>query len=276
MDAEDGQQGVVQGHPRKGGGMLTFDFDLTLGQLALQAGILLFCAFIQSTVGFAFSLFSNSLLLLIGLALPQTVILSTLGSTLQRLLMTSSMRRHVDWRQTLPMSGVCLLTLPLGILVLKVFSEQSVGFAKVSLGLLILMILAVQKFANVRPREKLHRGWGALAAAASGILTGLANIGGPPLLLWVHAHKWTNEKTRVTVMAITTTLVPVQLVLMLRVFGGDVFPSMAQLMLLAPAIAIGTLAGMAAGKRLSRPRLRTVALTLLVVICALLILEPIR
>ncbi len=246
----------------------------TLGQWLLQGGILLFCAFVQSTVGFAFSLFSNALLLMAGLALPETVMLSTLGSTGQRLVMTSSMHRHVAWRETLPMSALCLVTLPVGVFILKLFSQQSVGVAKVGLGVLILLVLVVQRVWRVKPKQTLQRGWGVLAAAASGLLTGLANIGGPPLLLWVHSHDWTNEKTRVTVIAITTTLVPVQLALMLVTFGRDVLPSPLQALILAPAIVIGAFAGMAAGKRLSRPRLRAAAVILLAIISAVCILDP--
>ncbi len=243
-----------------------------VAEIALQGAILLFCAFVQSAVGFAFSLFSTSLLLLAGLALPETVMLSTLASTLQRLLMTSRLWRHVDWRVTLPLSGVCLLTLPVGILLLRFCARQNIGQVKMGMGVLVLAVLAVQTVWRVRPRQALHRGWGALAAAASGVLTGLANIGGPPLLLWVHAHNWPNEKTRVTPMAITTILVPVQVTLILTTFGWQVFPSAAQAAALVPAVVIGTWIGMAAGGRLSKPRLRVIAFSLLALISLVSIL----
>lgn len=246
-----------------------------LEQLLIQGAILLFCAFVQSAVGFAFSLFSNALLLLAGLALPETVMLSTLGSVMQRLLMLARLHTHVPWRDTLPLSGICLLTLPLGVYALKLVSLQRIDIAKAGLGVLILLALSVQIFWKVRPRERLHAGWGALAAALSGLFTGLANIGGPPLLLWIHAHDWPNEKTRVTAMAVTTVLVPVQLVLMFYVFGRNVIPSLTQFMMLIPAITLGTFVGMSAGRRLSRPHLRMAALSLLAVICIVCILDPV-
>ncbi len=243
--------------------------------LALQGAILLFCAFVQSAVGFAFSLFSTSLLLLAGLALPETVMLSTLASTLQRLLMTSRLWRHVDWHVTLPLSGVCLVTLPIGILLLRFCARQNIGEVKMGMGVLVLAVLALQTAWRVRPRQVLNRSWGVLAAAASGVLTGLANIGGPPLLLWVHAHDWPNEKTRVTPMAITTILVPVQVALILTAFGWQVFPSAVQAVTLVPAVVIGTWGGIAAGGRLSKPRLRAVAFSLLALICLVSIVGPI-
>ncbi len=246
-----------------------------LSSLALQGGILLFCAFVQSAVGFAFSLFSNALLLLSGLALPETVLLSTLASTLQRLSMTFTLWRHVPWRTTLPLSGVCLLTLPLGILSLRYCAGLDVAWVKAGMGAVVLLLLLLQTAWKVRPRPSLHWGWGALAAAASGWLTGLANIGGPPLLLWIHAHDWPNERTRVTIMPITLLLVPFQLTLLLSHFGTDLLPGRAQVAVIAPAVLAGTALGLAAGRRLSRQRLRAVALGLLAVICLACILDPI-
>jgi len=247
----------------------------TLGQVALQGGILLFCAFIQSTVGFAFSLFSNSLLLMAGLALPETVMLSLLGSAFQRLLMTSSLRQHVAWREILPLSAVSLLTLPLGVSLLWLCSKQSLAFAKICLGSLLLVVLLVQWFAKVPPRERVARGWGWLAAASSGVLGGFANIGGPPLVLWIHAHDWAAEKIRVSLPAMTMVLVPVQLVLMLGTFGTAVLPSARQALVVAPAIVVGTGVGLTVGKRLSQAQLRTVAFVLLLVTCLACILEPV-
>jgi uncharacterized membrane protein YfcA len=235
--------------------------------LILMGCILLFCAFVQSAVGFAFSLFSNALLLLLGgFALPEVVMLSILGSTLQRLLMLSRMHPHVDWRQTLPMSGICLLALPVGIYMLKLFSRQSSGVVKFWLGIVILLILLVQKVWKVKPHQTLHRSWGVLAAAASGLLTGLANIGGPPLLLWVHAHDWSNGKMRVTLSAITTLMVPFQLVIMVATFSWGALPSVPQALMLVPAVGLGTALGMIAGERLSKQWLRHVAFGLLIVI----------
>ncbi len=248
--------------------------DMMLEQLLLQGAILLFCAVVQSAVGFAFSLFSNSLLLLAGLALPETVMLSTMGSVMQRSLMLVRLRAHVPWRITLPLSGVCLLALPLGVYVLKLLSLQRIDVAKAWLGGLMLLVLVVQVCWKVKPRAHLHAGWGALAAALSGIFTGLGNIGGPPLLLWIHAHDWPNEKTRVTAMGVTIVLVPVQLGLMFYAFGLEVLPSVSQFMILVPAVLLGTSIGMSAGRRLSRPHLRMAALSLLAVICVVCILDP--
>jgi uncharacterized protein len=255
--------------------MIESESAATLTNIVAVFGTLMFCAFVQSAVGFAFSLFSNALLLLLtDIALPDVVMLSILASTLQRLMMTAQMRRHVDWRQTLPMSGISLLALPVGIFLLKFCSQQSVATVKISVGILVLLVLIIQLCWQVKPREHLAAGWGVLAALTSGLMGGLANIGGPPLVLWIHAHDWTNEKTRVTLMAITTVLVPVQIVLMTLIFKRNLIPTAWQLTILLPSVIAGTALGMAAGKRLSKPHLRAVALGLLTIIALTCIVEP--
>lgn len=242
--------------------------------LLLQGAILFFCAFVQSAVGFAFSLFSNTLLLFVGLSLPEAVLLSTLGSTLQRTVMIGSLWRHVVWRDTLPLSGICALMLPVGIVALRLCAKLDMNHVKAGMGILVLLVLLVQAVWRIQPRPRLHWAWGGLAAIISGVLNGLANIGGPPLLLWVHAHDWPTEQTRVTPMAITLLLVPVQLALMFAVFGRTVLPSTAQTAMLIPTILAGTVVGLSAGKRLSRSRLRAVALTLLALIALTAICGP--
>ncbi|NLO74138.1 MAG: sulfite exporter TauE/SafE family protein [candidate division WS1 bacterium] len=254
--------------------MIEAETLVRLAPWGVQAAILLFCAFIQSTVGFAFSLFSNALLLLSGLALPETVMLSMLGSAFQRLLMGSSLRQHVNWREILPLSAISAAGLPVGIWLLWLVSKQSLAFAKVAIGTLLLVVLLVQWVKKTPRRQIVARGWGVLAAACSGVLTGFANIGGPPLLLWTHAHDWPNEKTRVMVPMITLVLVPVQLALMLATFGFAVLPTAGQALMLAPAIFLGTAAGLTVGKRLSAPRLRNAAFSLLVVTCLVCMLDP--
>lgn len=255
--------------------MIESETVATLGSFIAVFGIMLFCSFVQSAVGFAFSLFSNALLLLLtDIALPDVVMLSILASTLQRLMMTVRMRKHVDWHQTLPMSGISLLALPAGIYLLKLCSQQNVATIKVSVGVLILLILAIQTLWKIQPRQRLSSGWGVLAALVSGVMGGLANIGGPPLVLWVHAHDWPNEKTRVTLMAITTVLVPVQIVLMILIFKRNLIPSVWQIAVLLPSVFTGTVLGMAIGHRLSKSRLRIIALSLLTLISFICILEP--
>lgn len=247
---------------------------MEINEILLQAVILCFASFVQSAVGFAYSLFANSLLLLTGLSLPETVMITSLTSKLQSGLMLGSLWRHAAWRKTLPFSAVCLVILPAGIFLLRAWAALDLKLIKAGMGLLVLATLALQICWRVKPRPNLHWGWGALASASSGVLSGLANIGGPPLVLWVHAHDWPPERSRITVMAVTLPLAPFQLIMMFMVFGLEVMPSWVQLAVLSPAVILGVYLGLTAGKYLSRHRLRQIAYFLLAVIAVLAIAEP--
>ena len=136
-------------------------------------------------------------------------------------------------------------------------------------------MLLLQWLWRVKPRDVLARGWGFLAAACSGVLAGFANIGGPPLILWIHSQKWSNERNRVTIPAMSLPLVPFQFAMLLAAFGRSILPSAAQLMVLVPAVAAGSMVGLALGPRLSGPWLRTVAYVLLTITCLTCILGPV-
>jgi uncharacterized membrane protein YfcA len=188
--------------------------------------------------------------------------------------MTAHLRQHVPWRELLPLTGLALATLPLGARLLWLCSHQTQGFAKVGLGVLLLVVLLIQWLCRVPPRENVARGWGVLAGVTSGVLAGFANIGGPPLIMWIHAHTWPNEKTRTVIPAMSLVMAPVQIGVLLVTFGTRVLPSAGAALLLASAILVGTGLGLWAGRRLSPERLRTSAYGLLLLTCLACILSP--
>jgi len=243
-------------------------------ELIIIGAIFAFCAAVQSAVGFAFSLFSNTLFLLAGIPLPETILLSALGSALQRTVMTFNLWQHVEWRKVIPLRAVCAITLPIGIFTLRHFANLDTNIIKIAMGLLVLTILTIQIVWRVNPKPHLHWAWGVVAATTSGFLNGVSNNGGPPLILWVHAHDWPPGRSRVTTMAITMLLTPLQLALLFFAFGRGITPPMAQIYMLIPAILIGTAIGLNIGKHLSRSRLRLIALTLLAIISITAIAEP--
>jgi len=88
-------------------------------QLITLGVIFFFAAMVQAMVGFAFTLIALPFLLFAGWPLPQAVAVSTIGSTIQRLLIVSHLRDEIDWRTLRPMMIVGLIFLPVGIFVLR-------------------------------------------------------------------------------------------------------------------------------------------------------------
>lgn len=179
-------------------------------QVVSEILIVFLGSILQAMAGFGFTLFANPMLLMVGLTLPETVFITCLSSAVQKVLAVHHMRHQVYWREIWPVIVVSVLAIPLGTLALKGLSKQSVSFVKQFIGVLILLAIVLQIVWHTKPHERTPRYWGLSAGLASGFLSGLANIGGPPIVLWIHAHRWTNERIRVTVPAITLPGVPIQ------------------------------------------------------------------
>lgn len=247
---------------------------MSLSQVIIVAVILLLCGILQGTVGFAFSLFCVPAMLLVGIRLPEAVMISLLCGTLLRVVTVFVLHESIPWKKVWPLAIVSALALPLGVAVLQMLAKIDKGAIRQVFGVLILTAIAVQWACRIKPRHHVHGAWGALAAACSGVLSGVANIGGPPIVMWVHAHDWPNETIRGTTLAVTLPMVPIQFALFLRAFGTSVFPPPAPAALwLAMALAGGML-GLSLGKRLPVPQLRIAAYGLLLLLCAAAIIEP--
>ncbi len=242
--------------------------------ILIGAAVLAFCSALQSAVGFGFALFSVPAMLLLGWPLPESVVIASLGSFVQRVQAVVHLRRDVHWGQLAGPIALALLGLPLGVGLLRLLSEADRGTVRQILGGLILAVVVVQRVWRVRPRERLHRAWGWVAGFCSGILSGLASIGGPPLVLWVHAHHWPNPRLRVTIPAITIPCTPLQIALILGAFGLGVLPSLPEAAVFLPAIVGGTVGGLAMGHRMAVHHVRLAAYMLLLLLCATAILSP--
>ena len=238
--------------------------DVSIYPVCFVAVILFFCSALQSAVGFAFTLFGTPLLLMAGLPLPDVVMLALLASTLQKLLITTHLRGEFSFRALLPMVIVMITALPLGIAALKILAGVDKHLVKQWIGVLILGVVLLQWLLRIPPREKVASGWGFLAAFFSGFLSGLANIGGPPLVLWAHAHSWTNARIRVIIPAIALPTVPIQFVMMLYAFGLTPMPPVRSALVFIPVVVAGAWAGHKIGKRIKVDVLRVTANILLI------------
>lgn len=230
--------------------------------------------FIQSSSGFGFGLFAVPLFLLFGFTLPDTVIMVVIASAIQKMAAVYSLRRSVDWRGHAPFMLTGLAALPLGVLGLYRASLLDPETLRPLVGGLVLVLLLLQWRGVIRSREKVPAVWGYLAGFFSGLLNGLANIGGPPLVLWVLAHRWDNNRMRVTPIAFSLVFVPFQVGFMAMAFGDRMWTPLLVAVLLSPSVLLGTGVGLAAGRRLSRIHLRTYMRLLLLGIAVVSILRP--
>jgi uncharacterized membrane protein YfcA len=109
-------------------------------------------------------------------------------------------------------------------------------------------------------------GWTLLAFTCSGLLAGMFAMGGPPLVLWVMAHKWTAQESRAALLAsFMLALVPHMPLMYLR-FGNEVLGAFALGLAYSPLIVLSAWLGVRLGNLFSKKQLRIVAAGLLVVI----------
>jgi uncharacterized membrane protein YfcA len=242
----------------------------------LFAGIILFiCSFIQTIAGFAFSLFAVPLLLLCGYDLPSAVAMSVAGSIVQRFLVVIKFRESVEWKPLLKMCPMSLIGLTLGIVVLKKASMLDPEVIKQIFGLIILFAVGLRLFARVEPRDSVPFYIGGVAAFFSGLLNGFANIGGPPLVLWILAHKWPKNRLRVTIPAFTIMMVPIQIILLGISFGIPVLVRIGQGLLFFPVILIAVFMGNICSHKLSTTKIRLIIIILLSITGLTYIIYPI-
>jgi len=238
-------------------------------EMLIAEGVVIgFCALLQSAIGFAFSLFAVPLMLMVtDRPLPEVVVLVILTSAVQRVMMLAQLHPHIPWRRSFPVMVASAVAMPLGVWLMGQLAQAEKALVRQIIGGIILLVLLIRWQRKTPPKERLQRRWGLIAGALSGVLSGLANIGGPPLVIWVHAQKLSSEALRVMISAISLPQVPIQMALILARFGLGVLPSLGHLAILCVVTAGGNLAGMAAGRRLNHDRLRVVATVLLVLIC---------
>ncbi len=239
-----------------------------IGTVMILGGI------IQSSSGFGFGLFAIPLLLFFGFDLPATVTMVIIGSAIQKVTALKYLKDDLDWKEMRPFMLVGLLTLPLGVYTMFKISSMDQELVKQVIGGLIILLLALRKLGKIQPRETVPSFWGYIVGILSGFLNGFANIGGPPLVLWILAHKWSNRKMRGTALAFALIFVPFQIPLMLYTFGSSILDPIVKALLLSPAVLLGTWVGLKIGERISKQHLAVYMQALLAFIAISAIAKP--
>ena len=247
---------------------------MTVGML-LAAGLILFISSaLQSIIGFAFNLLAVPLLLWSGFSLAQAVALTSIPILVQVSVATWKLRREVVWKDVLPAAAIRYLTLPVGVSLLYWVNSFEPSQVKQIVGLLLLVILAMQSFSRIVPREKLSFGWDLLAFSLSGIMLGMIAMGGPPVVLWLMAHDWSALRTRAFMAALFLLAAPVQVGLLWWKLGEEVASAFAWGLGMIPLVVAGSLLGIRLGNRLDRVKLRKAIMLFLFFTALVSLLSP--
>lgn len=247
---------------------------MTLFEIILVGLTLFLGSMLQSAVGFAFALFALPILIWSGLSLREAVMVLSAAILIQVSVGTYRLREAVHWPDVGWATLIRGTTIPIGVWLLSFMNGVDQSQIKQGVGILILIALGLQFGWQIKPQARLHGGWSLLAFGSSGILYGLATVGGPPMVLWVMAHDWPTERSRSFLFATSLAGVPIQLSLLFYTFGETVLPALLVSLAFVPLVATGAMVGVYLGSFISKARLRQIVFGLLVVIALSSILSP--
>ena len=247
-----------------------YDFQ----QYLVIAGALFGGCLLQSTVGFGLGMFAIPFMNFAGVPLPACIAL-VLG--IQIFQTGYSVYRHpgvVKWKDTLALFYVRMIGLPLGVFSLWLIEQTDPQQIKQVIGIMLITAMAMQVLIRPKPREHLHWGWTWLAGGASGYMAGIVGMGGPPVVLFVHAHDWSAMRSRAFMWITFAQNIPVLMFLLCASFGWDKMFDFGLGLLMSPVAFLAARLGHFAGGKLNRHRLRIVAYILLTFIALSAIASP--
>ena len=221
---------------------------------------------IQGAIGFAYALFVTPIMVWMGVPLPYTVVIVATCSFTQASLGLWHLRSTLPWKEAVWVTAARVPTMAIGVIVLKSISGLDPGTIKMIVGLVICFLVVIQVTFKVKPVERVHIAWSALAFTSSGFLAGLIGMGGPPLVMWVLAHNWSNEKTRSFLFAVIAGTGPILIGQLSFTFGVEILKGVLTGILLTPVVYLGSRVGMPLGNRMPKPMLRNIAYLVLIFI----------
>jgi len=238
--------------------------------LTLGGGSLL-----QSAVGFGFGLFVVPLLLLItDLSIYNTIGLMAAAGLVQSVVSVFHLRRHVDWKALQPLIVVTIIGLQLGVWLQYAIAGLDKTAIRQIVGAMQLATLLAFLLLKVEPQDRIHVLWGIAAVFLGGVIAGCAGMGGPFIVLWVAAHRWSNFKMRATILALIASMVPFQIGFLTWKFGTQVLQYALIGFLYLPLVPAGTAVGLWIGGRIPAKQLRQLMIGILFLIAGISILQP--
>ncbi len=233
----------------------------------LLAGLIMFGGSIaQGAIGFALGMIAVPLLVEAGFSLSQSVALTTLAIGIQVLFGAWKLRAHIPWTEVKLAAVLRYLTVPIGVLLLLSVESLDTGAVKRLVGLGVLLGLGLRSLARGENIRELPLALSAAAFALSGVLQGLAAMGGPPLVLWMTTRDFRARQARAFTMTLFLLNAPLQVLLLLFLSQTMTVDALLLALILTPVIYVGTLIGLRIGDRFSKQLLNRVALIVLVVI----------
>ena len=144
---------------------------------------------VQSLTGFGFALVAVSLLpFFMDLQLAVTLVIAV--GMMSNIALWWYHRDSFEWSRIIHLATAALATIPIGVVGLHYVPEH------LALQMLGVMVLAyvVYSWLQLSLPELTGRSWAYAFGAASGVLTGAFNIGGPPIVIYGNCNQWSPQE----------------------------------------------------------------------------------
>lgn len=219
--------------------------------LAMLATVLL-AAFVQSTTGFGFAIVCMAILPVFipyGSAQLVAVVMSLVGN----LIIVLRKRKHIQWQQVLLPALFGAVGTVSGLLIIK---NSAPEIYKRLLGVFLCLLAIWFLFFNDRVRIKGSARNGALIGAVSGVCGGVFSINGPPMVIYYLSVFRDMDLYRATIQTYFLLMNTVNISCRLLF---DLVPegSVTALLLAAPLVVLGNLAGVRFADRIDSKKMKT-------------------
>ncbi|MCB9628980.1 MAG: sulfite exporter TauE/SafE family protein [Sandaracinaceae bacterium] len=239
---------------------------MSLEQVLGAALVVVGGSFVQTIAGFGMGLFSVPLLIYLGFPLANAVALSVGAGLVQLLIGLRSVRHEVNWPDAFGMAVIQALTVPVGMLGMQLLSDAGPARVKQGVGVLLFVALGVRQLWRPAPRDTVAPVWKVVAGSVSGLLSGLAGMGGPPLVLYALAHRFSVDRYRAFLWSQFVLVVPVMVTTLALRFGAEVLLTFGLGVALTPCLWLGARLGMRVSARFEVATVQRIAVGLLYVI----------
>jgi uncharacterized membrane protein YfcA len=231
-----------------------------MGDILLLVGAVFFGVFVQAVSGFGLGLVAMPILsTTVGLDIARPL-MALVAVVIQTSMMIKT-RKALSFRAIGTMSVLGFLGIPVGTYLTEVgwLREEVLltGLALLTIGYALYALFSPQL-----PELKTDRAMGPFAFA-SGILTGAYNVGGPPIIIYADARRWTADQMRSNVQGFFMFKGVVLIVT--HALSGNYTPDVwTGFAWTVPAMAAGLVLGFSLYGKIDDKRFRQIVLWLLV------------
>jgi len=233
----------------------------------ILAVVFLLSGFVQGLTGFGFGMVSMSLSPLF-IDIKQANVLVTILSLLNCLFVMWSVRHAVDLKKVLPIFLGAIIGVPIGVYLLKVLQPKTI---KIILGVILIGFSTYSIFRK-ESSKRIGKRWAFPIGILSGILNGVINMGGPPVIIYTYYQNWDKDSIKATLITYFAICSGYKVcVLLLSKFVTLEIIKMTGILL--PIVYAGAFLGFVWFERVNKEQMRKITFSILICLGLLLILK---